>query len=145
MIVPGMMIATKGTHMSPDDHDELDEAAAPLDEWKEFRDGDMEPIAIEESKYLNLKEMPEDVSVLVMDNYFPETTLWRGGEFLVARFKSIFVLNTGSTSSLPTPLQRRWNVQFAALRMRATLSQIHQGMTRRSHLRDVGPQASARH
>jgi hypothetical protein len=70
--------------MSPDNHDELDdEAAPPPDEWEEFRDDDLEPIGIEELKYLDLKEMPEDVSVWVMDNYFPETIISREGEFLV--------------------------------------------------------------
>jgi len=38
-----------------------------------FRDSDGESIGIEELKHLNLSEMPEDVSVRVMDNYFPET------------------------------------------------------------------------
>jgi hypothetical protein len=35
----------------------------------------LEPIGIEELKHLNLSEMPEDVSVWVMDDYFPDTTV----------------------------------------------------------------------
>jgi len=74
--------------MSSDGRDEIDdEAAAEPDEWEEFRDRDGDPIGIEELKRLNLKEMPEDVSVLVMDNYFPETTVSREGEFLICEIQ----------------------------------------------------------
>lgn len=70
--------------MSSGDHDEFDdEAAAAPDEWEEFRESDGEPIGLEELKDLNLSELPEDVLVRVMDNYFPETTLRRDGESLV--------------------------------------------------------------
>jgi hypothetical protein len=69
--------------MSSDGHDECDDGTAATDEWKEFRDGDGDPISTEELKRLNLKEMPEDVSVSVLDNYFPETTISREGELLV--------------------------------------------------------------
>jgi hypothetical protein len=74
--------------MSSDAHDEFDdEDATTPDEWEEFRDRDGDPIGIEELKRLNLQEMPEDVSVLVMDNYFPETTVSREGEFLVCEIQ----------------------------------------------------------
>jgi hypothetical protein len=69
--------------MSSDSQDELDNEAAAIDEWEESRDSDGDPIGTEELKHLNLKEMPEDVSVSVLDNYFPETTISREGEFLV--------------------------------------------------------------
>jgi len=78
-----MLSAAKGTPMSSDGQDELDNEAAAIDEWEEFRDSDGDPIGTEELKHLNLKEMPEDVSVSVLDNYFPETTISREGEFLV--------------------------------------------------------------
>jgi len=58
-------------------------ASCRANEWEEFRDSDGDPIGTEELKHLNLKEMPEDVSVSVLDNYFPETTISREGEFLV--------------------------------------------------------------
>lgn len=70
--------------MSSHDHEEQGgEAAGAPDEWEEFRDGDGDPIGIDALKRLNLKEMPEDVSVSVLDNYFPEATISREGEFLV--------------------------------------------------------------
>lgn len=72
---------------SDDDHEFDDEAASMPDEWEEFRDGDFDPIGIEQLKSLNLSEMPEDVSVLVMDDYFPETTVSREGEFLVCEIQ----------------------------------------------------------
>jgi hypothetical protein len=73
--------------MSSDDEQLDDEAAAAADEWEEFRDGDRDPIDIQELKRLNLSEMPEDVSVLVMDNYFPETTVSREGELLICEIQ----------------------------------------------------------
>jgi hypothetical protein len=70
-------------HLIPP-YDEFEEnAAAAPSEWEQFREDDGEPISIEELKGLKLKEMPEDVSVLVLGDYFPETTLTRDGEFLV--------------------------------------------------------------
>jgi hypothetical protein len=83
-----MLNAAKGTLMSPHNHDELDDEAAPApDEWEEFRGEDLEPIGIEELKRLNLKEMPEDVFVRVMDDYFPETTLTRDGELFICEIQ----------------------------------------------------------
>jgi len=74
--------------MTSDDQDEFDDEAALMpDEWEEFRDGDFDPIDIEELKRLKLSEMPEDVSVPVMDDYFPETTVSREGEFLVCEIQ----------------------------------------------------------
>jgi hypothetical protein len=73
--------------MSPDDLDEFEDDAAAPDEWEEFRDGDGDPISIDELKRLNLSEMPEDVAVRVMDNYFPETTVSRHGELLVCEIQ----------------------------------------------------------
>ena len=74
--------------MSSDDPEELDdEAASTPEDWEEFRDGDCDPIGIEELKRLNLESMPEDVFVRVVDNYFPDTTLTRDGEFLVCEIE----------------------------------------------------------
>jgi len=74
--------------MSPDNQYELDDEAVPApDEWEEFRRDELEPIGIEDLKRLNLKEMPEDVSVWLMDDYFPETMLSRDGEFLVCEIQ----------------------------------------------------------
>ena len=74
--------------MFSDGYDEPDDEDAPIpDEWDEFRSEDLEPIGIEELKRLNLSEMPGDVSVWVMDNYFPETTVSREGNVLVCKIE----------------------------------------------------------
>jgi len=57
------------------------------DEWEEFRNEDTDPIGIDELKRLNLATMPEDVIVRVMDNYFPETTIWREGDNLICEIQ----------------------------------------------------------
>src|SRR5579863_10244685 len=56
------------------------------DAWQEFRE-DAEPIGIEELKRLNLKDLPEDVHIPVLDDHFPETTIWREGEQLVCEIQ----------------------------------------------------------
>jgi len=66
-----------------DDGPDLDE----WDEWEEFRAGDREPIGIEEFKGLPLGEMPEDVAVHLMDDYFPDTTVTRSGETLLCQIE----------------------------------------------------------
>ncbi len=53
------------------------------DEWHD--DGD--PIRVEELKRLNLQNLPEDVHIPVMDDYFPETTIWREGQLLVCEIQ----------------------------------------------------------
>jgi hypothetical protein len=57
------------------------------DESDEFRADDGEPIGIEELKGLQLGVMPEDVRILVMDDYFPEATIWREGDTLVCEIQ----------------------------------------------------------
>lgn len=59
----------------------------PYDEWDEFRSDDVEPIGIEKLKRLDLRQMPEDVRVWVMDNYFPEATVRRDGETLICEIQ----------------------------------------------------------
>lgn len=58
-------------------HDFESKAAEAVDEWEEFRDEDSEPIRIEHLVQLNLGEMPEDIRISVMDDYFPDTTVAR--------------------------------------------------------------------
>lgn len=60
---------------------------AKPDEWEEFRDDDGEPIGIEEFQRLRLENMPEDVRVWLMDDYFPETRVWSEGESLVCEIE----------------------------------------------------------
>ena len=74
--------------MSSHDHEESnDDAAVAPDEWEGFRDDDGDPVGIEELKRLNLQEMPEDVSVRVMDNSFPDTAITRDGDFLICEIE----------------------------------------------------------
>lgn len=63
------------------------EPAVETDEWEEFREDDGEPIRVEELKRLDLPNMPDDIHVSVRDDYFPETTIWREGEFLVCEIE----------------------------------------------------------
>jgi hypothetical protein len=56
------------------------------DAWQEFRE-DAEPIGIEELKRLNLKDLPEDIHIPVLDDHFPETTIWREGERLICEIQ----------------------------------------------------------
>jgi hypothetical protein len=72
--------------MASDENDE-DPGDEAYDEWDEFRGDDGEPIGIEELKQLDLRQMPEDVRVWVMDNYFPEVTLRREGDTLICEIQ----------------------------------------------------------
>jgi hypothetical protein len=56
---------------------------ASHDKWGKFRDEDCDPIRVSELKLLNLGKMPEDIHIWVMDDYFPETTISRHGEFFI--------------------------------------------------------------
>src|ERR1039458_8281925 len=47
------------------------------DVWEAFRDEDRESVGVDEFKRLPLAEMPPDVSVSILDNDFPEATVWR--------------------------------------------------------------------
>ncbi len=68
-----------------DNFDE-DEVAEP-DEWEDFRGGDFDPIGIEELKRLNLREMPVDAAVSILDDYFPETTITCDRDALVCEIQ----------------------------------------------------------
>lgn len=56
-------------------------------EWEEFREEDADPIRVEELKRLNLEDMPEDVLIWVMDDYFPEVRIRREGQFIVCEIE----------------------------------------------------------
>jgi len=68
-----------------DEHDMSDSETS--DEWIDFRGEDSDPISIEMLKALALCDMPEDVRVWVMDDYFPETTVRRDGEILICEIQ----------------------------------------------------------
>ena len=67
--------------VDPEEFEDPSETAE--DEWEPFREDDGNPLSLEELEHLNLSEMPEDVAVSVMDDYFPDTTVTREGEDLV--------------------------------------------------------------
>jgi hypothetical protein len=67
--------------IDPEEFEE--EAEVTTDEWEDFPDGEGEPIQIEDLKRLDLENIPEDAHIWVFDDYFPETSIWREGEFLV--------------------------------------------------------------
>jgi len=64
-----------------------DELMSGADKWEEFRYDNADPIGIEELKRLDLRHMPEDVVVRVMDNYFPDTAIRREGETLLCEIE----------------------------------------------------------
>jgi len=66
-----------------DDDDEEQDTDEVGDGWDEFRYEDNEPIDIEALTQLDLAAMPEDVTVPVMDNYFPATRIRREGDSLM--------------------------------------------------------------
>ena len=57
------------------------------DTWEQFREDEGEPIRVEDLKRLDLKRMPEDIHISVMDDYFPETTISREGQLLVCEIQ----------------------------------------------------------
>jgi hypothetical protein len=73
--------------MPSDQGDFEGESKAEEDEWEEFRDDDGDPIGLEQLACLKLSEMPEDVTVYVRDDYFPETTIMRDGELLICEIQ----------------------------------------------------------
>lgn len=74
--------------MSSEDEDDFEDDSTPTDEWEEFRDDDDgDFIGLEDLKRLDMQAMPEDVHIQVLDDYFPETTLWREGDALVCEIQ----------------------------------------------------------
>jgi hypothetical protein len=70
------------------DSDELqNEADIAENEWQEFRHEDAEPIRVEELSRLDLKNLPEDIVIRILDDYFPDTSIWREVEFLVCEIE----------------------------------------------------------
>lgn len=72
--------------MASDSEDDLPGDTGPADEWDEFReDGDF--TSLEQLRQLDLQAMPEDVQIRLLDDYFPETTLWREDESFVCEIQ----------------------------------------------------------
>jgi len=71
-----------------DDTDTLKERDAPeWDLWDDYRGYDVHPVRVAQLQQLDLESMPEDARVWVMDDYFPEVTIWREGETLVCEIQ----------------------------------------------------------
>jgi hypothetical protein len=70
-----------------DVEDDFQEDEPQADEWDAFRDDDGDFIGLEKLKRLDLQVMPDDVQIQVLDDYFPETTLWREGDVLVCEIQ----------------------------------------------------------
>ena len=70
---------------SPDEPEA--EPEAPADDWEEFQNDETDPIRVDDLQRLDLENMPEDVQISVMDDYFPDTTIWREGELLVCEIQ----------------------------------------------------------
>jgi hypothetical protein len=62
------------------------DSSAP-DEWEEFRSDDGDPIRLKELRGLDLGDMPEGVHISVLDDYFPESVIWRDGDNLVCEIQ----------------------------------------------------------
>ncbi|HVO33410.1 MAG TPA: hypothetical protein VMU17_05790, partial [Elusimicrobiota bacterium] len=73
--------------MSSGGEDDFEDDTTPADEWEEFREGDGDFIGLAQLKQLDLSSMPEDVRIPVLDDYFPETTLWRDGESIICEIQ----------------------------------------------------------
>jgi len=72
--------------MVMDDPEEFQDEDSTTDEWEEFRE-EREPIRLEEMKRLNLRDMPEDIRLSIMDDYFPDATIWRERNHLVCEIQ----------------------------------------------------------
>jgi hypothetical protein len=57
------------------------------DEWEEFREDEDEPIRVEELQRLNLKDIPEDIHIFIIDDYFPDTRIRRAGDCLICEIE----------------------------------------------------------
>ncbi len=60
---------------------------AAQNEWEQFREGDGDFIGLAELKGLDLAAMPDDVRIPLLDDYFPETTVWRDGESIICEIQ----------------------------------------------------------
>jgi hypothetical protein len=66
---------------------ESEDGAAVSDEWEAFRNDEGEPIRVEELQRLNFKDMPEDILISIMDDYFPDARIWRVGDCLICEIE----------------------------------------------------------
>lgn len=55
--------------------------------WQEFRDDDADPVRVEGLARIDFQKMPEGIVVRVLDDYFPDTSIWREGETLICEIE----------------------------------------------------------
>jgi hypothetical protein len=55
--------------------------------WEAFRNDEGEPIHVEEFQRLDFKDMPEDIHISIMDDYFPDARIWRVGDCLICEIE----------------------------------------------------------
>jgi len=74
--------------MTAEENDEIQSQREDSEDvWDDFRNDDFEPINITSLKDLSLHSLPEDISIWVMDDYFPETTISRAGNVLICKIQ----------------------------------------------------------
>ncbi len=59
----------------------------PKHQWDQFRDEGADPIDIKRFQSLKMDGWPEDATVWLIDDYFPETVIWREGKFLICEIE----------------------------------------------------------
>jgi hypothetical protein len=55
--------------------------------WQEFRDDDANPVRVVGLARIDFQKMPEDIVIRVLDDYFPDTSIWREGESLICEIE----------------------------------------------------------
>jgi hypothetical protein len=65
--------------------DDSEESKMRLQQWTDGKNSARRGnrFGLKELQDLHLKEMPEDIRLSILDNYFPDTTIWRTGSQLV--------------------------------------------------------------
>ncbi len=69
----------------PGDLQRPDDSVA--DQWEEFQEEDSDPISVEDLARLDLYNLPEDASIHVLDDYFPDTSIWREQESFICQIE----------------------------------------------------------
>jgi len=64
-----------------------EESDDELEDWELFREESDEPIGTAEFARIDLNNMPEDIRVWIMDDYFPEATVWRDDDLIVCEIR----------------------------------------------------------
>jgi hypothetical protein len=79
------ILPSKNSRRSPSRTEPIKPKQHAHDEWDQFREG--EPIRLSELQNLDLSNIPKDIRLLIRDDYFPDTTLWRTAKHLVCEIE----------------------------------------------------------